>query len=242
METFYTDPEGFLGTGASLLADLTLLVYVFLIMPAMIAGFVFARRGHHRPHHKWVMISITTANWFFIIFLMIGAVTFDIADNISDQSDNLRYLTPVIHILFGLPGQLLATYVVYRMLQEDYQVKQAKARGETNLQQYWFNNAKHFMRVTLSLWFVAVALGVTSYLIRYEVVTIDDSSNSPVETPPVTEEADQTTTPATTLESETPDQTITPITTQTPPTVEEIVPQQTQSPSDDDTPEPDDGD
>ena len=34
----YTQPAGFLGTGASLLADITLLVYLLLILPALIRG------------------------------------------------------------------------------------------------------------------------------------------------------------------------------------------------------------
>ena len=40
---------GLLGTGASLLADLTLLAYLLLIVPGMLAGFVFARRKHFEP-------------------------------------------------------------------------------------------------------------------------------------------------------------------------------------------------
>lgn len=237
METFYTDPDGFLGTGASLLADLTLIAYIFLIVPAMIAGFVFARRGHYRPHHKWTMVTITGINWFLIIFLMFGAVTYDIAEKLPDQPDNARYLTPAIHMLFGVPGQLLATYIVYRMLREDYQVNRAKARGETNMEQYWFTSAKPFMRATLGLWLLAATFGIFSYLVRYEVVDVATDSGTPAATEEVVP-----------LETEAPDQTQTPqspdATEEALPTLEITIPAETETPELDDssmrTREPDD--
>lgn len=183
----YLQPQGFLGTGASLLADLTLLAYVLLIVPGMIAGYVFARQGKHRPHHKVTMIVITVVNWLFIFFLMIAAYRFDVAGNIAEQPANARYLMPTIHALLGLPAQLLATYIIYRMLREDAQVAAAKARGEPKeqLRKYWFLNTKPFMRVALLLWLATALLGVFNYLIRYEV--LPSFGTSPV-APLVTEE------------------------------------------------------
>ncbi|MEZ4667915.1 MAG: DUF420 domain-containing protein [Anaerolineae bacterium] len=168
----YLEPQGFLGTGASLLADLTLLAYVLLIVPGMIAGFVFARRGKHRPHHKMTMIAITVFNWLLIIFLMIVAYRFDVVDNISKQPTNPRYLMPTIHGILGLVAQVLATYVIYRMLREDAQVAAAKKRGASKdeLRQYWFLSAKPFMRLTITLWLITSLLGVFNYLIRYDLL------------------------------------------------------------------------
>lgn len=166
----YLDPHGFLGTGASLLADLTLLAYVLLIVPGMVAGFVFARQGRHRPHHKWVMIGVTGINWVLIGFLMLAAFTFDVAGNFKDQPGNVRYLLPAVHGLLGLPAQLLATFIVVRMLVEDWQVARAKKRGESDLQKYWFKGAKWTMQVTLWLWLATAALGIVIYLVRYEAI------------------------------------------------------------------------
>ena len=84
----YLQPAGFLGTGASLLADITLLAYVLLIVPGMIAGFVFARRGKHRPQHKLMMMTITVVNWLLILFLMLFAYRYDVAGNIASQPTN----------------------------------------------------------------------------------------------------------------------------------------------------------
>lgn len=166
----YLEPPGFLGTGASLLADLTLIAYLLLIVPTMIGGAVLARRGLHRPHHKWLMIWVTVINWVLILVLMVVAYNFDVIDNIAAQPGNPRYLLPTIHGLLGLPAQLLATYIVYRMLREDAQVARAKARGERNLKQYWYLGAKPAMRISLALWLLTTAFGVASYLVRYEVI------------------------------------------------------------------------
>lgn len=170
MADLYLDPEGFLGTGASLIADLTLLAYILLILPAMITGFVFARRGMHRPHHKYIMTGITIVNWVLIIVLMLVAYDFDVADNISDNTGNGRYLLPTLHAILGLPAQLMATYIILRMLREDSQVASAKKRGEENLEQYWFKSAKWMMRLTLVLWLATAALGIITYVVRYDVI------------------------------------------------------------------------
>lgn len=170
MDSLYLEPQGFLGTGASLLADLTLIAYIFLIVPGMLAGWVMARRGAHRPQHKFVMNTITLVNWVLILLLMMVAYNFDIADNIGEQPGNARYLVPTIHALLGIPAQLLATYIVFRMWREDTQVARAKQRGETDFEKYWFKNAKWMMQLTLALWLATAAFGVITYTIRYDVI------------------------------------------------------------------------
>lgn len=198
----YLQPQGFLGTGASLLADLSLLAYILLIVPGMIVGYVFARQGKHRPHHQYAMIFITAVNWLLIFFLMIVAYRFDVVANITQQPGNARYLLPTIHGILGLVAQLLATYIIYRMFREDSQVARAKARGESKeqLRKYWFLNAKPFMRVTLLLWLATSLLGIFNYLIRYEVLpTFGAGPVIPVVTeepvPAATQEVDPVITP-----------------------------------------------
>ncbi len=166
----YLEPHGFLGTGASLLADLTLIAYLLLIIPAMVIGFGFARRKLFRPYHKWTMTSILIVNWILILFLMIAAYRFDVFANFPDQPGNTRYLLPAIHGAIGLIAQVLATYVVYRMFREDSQVARAKARGEKDTSKYWFRSAKPVMRLTLTLWLITAALGVFNYLTRYDLI------------------------------------------------------------------------
>lgn len=181
----FLEPPGFLGTGASLLADLTLIAYVLLLLPAMIVGTVFARRGLHRPHHKWAMIAITAVNWLLIVFLMVAAFLTDVAPNLGTQPANPRYALPAVHALFGLPAQLLATYVVIRMLIEDHQVARARQRGERDLQRYWFRAAKPMMWVTLVLWVLTTSSGIITYLTRYNVIAVPGAA---VPSPAATQE------------------------------------------------------
>ena len=192
----FLEPPGFLGTGASLLADLTLIAYFLLIVPGMLAGYFSARRGHHRPHHKWLMVFVTLANWLLIIFLMWAAFTTDVVPNVSSRYRDLRYLMPVVHAVLGGPAQLLATFIVLRMLWEDYQVARAKKRGEADLQSYWFKSAKSTMRVTLILWLVVAGIGIASYFVRYDVIKLPRVGDAPppvatqeLEAPPSTEAA-----------------------------------------------------
>jgi hypothetical protein len=183
----YLEPPGFLGTGASLLADLTLLAYLLLIIPGMIVGSLFARWGLHRPHHKWAMTIITIVNWVLILTLMIAAYRFDVAENVTQTPGMPRYLLPTVHALFGVPAQALATFIVVRMFIEDYQVARAKARGERDTRRYWFRGAKWTMRLSLALWLITASFGVASYLVRYNVIPTPAGGGAPapISTPEV---------------------------------------------------------
>jgi predicted lipoprotein with Yx(FWY)xxD motif/uncharacterized membrane protein YozB (DUF420 family) len=172
----YLNPPGFLGTGASLLADVTLLAYVLLLVPGMLIGFYYARINKHRPQHRNIMIAITVINWILIFWLMIVAFSYDVGPNLGTQPGNARYLTPSVHAALGAVAQLLATYVVYRMIREDTQVAAAKKRGETDTSRYWFKSAKITMRIVLGLWLIVSVLGVLSYLIRYDVLKLGGSA------------------------------------------------------------------
>jgi uncharacterized membrane protein YozB (DUF420 family) len=200
------ETPGFLGTGASLLADLTLLAYILLILPGMILGFIFARQGYHRPRHKGLMIGITVANWLLIIFLMMATFMFDVAPNVAEQPTNPRYTIPSVHALLGLPAQILATYIVVRMLIEDYQVGQARQRGEKDVSKYWFKAAKPVMRLTLLLWILTASLGIITYLTRYNVIVLPGTSVAdPIQTPesvPPPAETEEVPEPASTEEAD----------------------------------------
>jgi uncharacterized membrane protein YozB (DUF420 family) len=183
----YLQPQGFLGTGASLLADLTLLAYILLLVPGMIVGFVFARRGKYRPNHKYTMMTITAVNWVLIIFLMLVAYSYDVMGNIGQQTSNPRYLIPSIHGVLGLVAQVLATYVIFRMLREERDVAAAKKRGEPKdkISRFYFTSAKYFMRTILALWLIISLLGIFNYLIRYDLLPNNQPTTS---VPAVTEE------------------------------------------------------
>jgi uncharacterized membrane protein YozB (DUF420 family) len=147
---------GFFGTGASLLADLTLVAYVFLLVPAMLVGFFFARRKWFEPHHKMTMTTITIANWVLILALMVGSYSAGVLPRLGENISNPRYLLPTLHLITGALAQFTATYLVIRMWFED------QLPG-------WFKvqNIKRPMRFTLAGWLVTVLLGVGIYFTWY---------------------------------------------------------------------------
>ncbi len=168
---------GFLNTGASLLADITLLAYIFLIIPAMLVGFVFARRKMFEPYHKFVMTGITLFNWVLIFFIMAVSYGDSVAPNVPDELSDRNYLIPTIHLLTGGLAQLLATYLVIRMWFE----KQLPD---------WFKvkNIKLFMRTTLALWLITALLGIGIYFTWYGSTDAQTVSPDDTDTPAVTEE------------------------------------------------------
>ena len=191
-----TDP-GFLGTNAPLIADLTLLAYLLLIVPAMVIGFFFARRKWFEPHHKFTMTGITLLNWFLIAFVMAVSYSDSVAPQIPENLNENAFFFPTIHLFTGAVAQTLATYLVIRMWFE-------------NQLPAWFKvkNIKRYMRTTLTFWLLTAAIGVTIYFTWYVETGEDSGSPEPVATeeaivPGSTEEASSgeiTPEPATTEE------------------------------------------
>ncbi|RMG73761.1 MAG: hypothetical protein D6711_10240 [Chloroflexi bacterium] len=167
-----TEP-GFLGTNAPLSADLTLIAYLLLIVPAMLIGFYFARRKWFEPHHKLVMTVITILNWVLILLVMAVSYSENVAPGLSDNINDRLILIPLIHLIFGATAQLLATYLVIRMWLE-------KSLPD------WFKvkNIKRYMRLTLFLWLLTASVGAFTYFTWYVV----DTSASTQIVPPVTTE------------------------------------------------------
>lgn len=162
---------GFLGTGASLAADVALLAYIFLIVPAMLVGFRFARRQMFVPHHKLTMTTITLVNWAIILYLMAVSYSRSVAANIPQGLNQPFFLSPTIHLLTGLTAQIIGSILVLRMWLEN--VLPPRLR---------FEPIKPWMRLTLGLWLVTATLGVITYLIWYGVPFAGGKGGTPAET------------------------------------------------------------
>ena len=162
---------GFLGTNASLLADLTLLAYILILLPLMAVGFFYARRKWFEPHHKYVMTSITLLNWLLILFVMASSFATSVAPNIPKNLNQLFVLFPAIHIVTGGLAQLIATYLVIRMWFENQLPDGLKVK-----------NIKLYMRTTLFLWVVTALLGITIYITWYGNTSAGSTDDVP---PPV---------------------------------------------------------
>ncbi|MCC6615391.1 MAG: DUF420 domain-containing protein [Anaerolineae bacterium] len=154
---------GFLGTGASTLADLTLIVYIALLIPAMLIGFTYARRKKFDSHHKPIMTAITLFNWFLIGFLMFASYRQNVLPELGQNLSQPSYLLPTLHLVIGGLAQIVATYLVIRMWFES----QLPA---------WFkvNNIKRYMRFTLAGWLIAALLGIGIYITWYAAGSTSD--------------------------------------------------------------------
>jgi uncharacterized membrane protein YozB (DUF420 family) len=148
---------GILGTGARLSSDITLLAYIFMIVPGMIIGFGFARRKMFVPHHKMVMTSIVIINWILIGLVMYLSYSQFVAPSVPEKlgSDPI-ILTPFVHLLLGLSAQVMGTILVLRMWLEKVLPK-------------WmlFEPIKFWMRLTLVLWLLAAIMGAVTYVTWY---------------------------------------------------------------------------
>jgi uncharacterized membrane protein YozB (DUF420 family) len=170
------DAPGFLGTGASLSRDITLLIYILLLAPAMIIGFIFARRKMFAPYHKFTMTGITIFNWILIIIIMAVSYSRYVAPSLPGYLSDVRGAVATLHLLTGLIAQLLATYLVIMMWTERTPLEKAVP--------FRFKNIKRPMRLTLALWLTTVVLGIGIYLTWYVAAPGGDTG-----TPIATEEA-----------------------------------------------------
>jgi|GEM_PF-4350566 len=169
--------EGFFGTGASRMADLTVLAYAFILMPAMIAGGVLAVNKKFVPHHQLVMTFIVVLNWGLIAFTMYSS--FDYVASGDNVPDEFAYQTlPFIHAGLGIVAQVLATLLVVRMWFEE------------NLPDGMRFAVKTPMRLTLALWLITALLGLGTYVSWYDLGGSDsgDGDTAPLSTPESTEE------------------------------------------------------
>jgi uncharacterized membrane protein YozB (DUF420 family) len=144
---------GFLGTGASLAADLSLLAYIVLLVPGMLVGFSFARRHLFVPHHKLTMTTITLVNWGIILYLMLNSYRLAVAPDVPRNLNQIGALLPSLHLLTGAAAQIIATILVIRMWFENSLPSSLR-----------FEPIKPWMRLTLALWLVTAALGISIYV------------------------------------------------------------------------------
>lgn len=182
---------GFLGTGASMLADLTLIAYIVLLIPAMLIGLFYARRKKFDSHHKPIMTFITLFNWALIGFLMFASYRQNVLPELGQNLSRPSHLLPTLHLAIGGLAQIVATYLVIRMWFE----KQLPD---------WFKVAriKRYMRFTLAGWLIAALLGIGIYITWYAAGPTSDPA-APITadaTPEVTQEAAPEATPEVTAE------------------------------------------
>ncbi|GAB4544346.1 MAG: hypothetical protein OHK0023_01000 [Anaerolineae bacterium] len=209
--------KGFMGTGASLASDISLLAYVILLIPLMLYGYWAARRQLFNPHHKTAMTLVTLINWGVIAYLM--AVSYSGAVPFYSQNDPNKIIIPTIHLITGGIAQILGTVNLIRMWFE-YRLPSALR----------YEPIKPQMRLTLLLWIITALLGISIYITWYGV-PFQPRTTAPVTTPEpgATPEATQDgANPAATAD---PAATAAPTEAATPAATEDVTPEATEAPA-----------
>jgi uncharacterized membrane protein YozB (DUF420 family) len=102
--------EGFLGTGATVGADVNLLAQVTMAL-ALGGGAWLARRKYYFAH-GCVQASVVGANLFFIFWVMLQSFSRQVAPQVPAGLSDRYYLVAFAHAVAGAAAELLGIYVV----------------------------------------------------------------------------------------------------------------------------------
>lgn len=145
------DAPGFLGTEASLGADLALVGSIIVAL-AFSVGAWLALRGRYEAH-RWVQTGGAALNALLVFGLMIPSLlSVDPAENVDLPASAFLYMTG--HEIIGAIALIFGLYVVLR---------------GNNLvpERLKFNNYKPYMRWAYGLYIAATLIGVAVYAVLY---------------------------------------------------------------------------
>jgi uncharacterized membrane protein YozB (DUF420 family) len=145
--------KGFLGTGATFVADLNLVVQ--LIMAAtLITG---ARLAKHRLYkaHGICQTTVLLLNLFMIGLVMWPSFQEQVKPMLSKGLHKWYYEVAILHAVLGTTAELLGLYIVIV--------------AGTNVLPQWlqFKHWKGWMRTELVLWAIVLLSGVGTYYAWY---------------------------------------------------------------------------
>lgn len=145
--------NGFLGTGATLRADLNLVVQVSMGL-ALLVGMLLARRRNFRAH-KYVQSSVMILNLVMIFLIMAPSFHRQVQPQVPGGLREAYYLVPYIHATLGTIAEVLGLYIV---LVAATKILPRKLR---------FKRYKPWMRTELALWWLVVLIGISTYYVWY---------------------------------------------------------------------------
>lgn len=148
MNTFLNLP-GFLGTQASNLSDLTL-VLVLLTAILFTIGWQLARHKQYETH-RWVQTVAACLNAVVVLGVMIRSFVVHILPGIPGKLLQGDYGITTVHAIVGTIGLLLGLFVVLR-------------GNELVPKGLRFKNYKLFMRISYAMYMLATFTGVIVYV------------------------------------------------------------------------------
>lgn len=142
---------GFLGTGASLGADITLIIQLIFFF-GLSFGVISQLLRKFRAH-DFIQAPIVFLNFFFIIFLMVASfVEQEVPTTLIRRPTDLYYITPFIHAGLGIVTQGLATYC----LLAGFKILPRK-----------IGTLRYFMWATYGFWIITITFGLATYGVWY---------------------------------------------------------------------------
>jgi uncharacterized membrane protein YozB (DUF420 family) len=151
MKNFINHP-GFLGTHASFISDLTLII-ILLSAILFTIGWQLARHKRFNAH-RWVQTVNASINAIVVLSVMINSFALHILPGIPGKLLVGDYAVTTIHACIGMAGLLLGIFVVLR----------ANKLVPKRLR---FKNYKRFMRTSYELYMAATLLGLIVYIEVY---------------------------------------------------------------------------
>lgn len=145
--------SGFLGTGATLRADVNLVVQLLMGL-TLLVGMLLARGKRFRAH-KLCQSSVMLLNLVMIAAVMSPSFHHQVQPQLPSGLRDSYYLVATLHAGLGTVAQLLGLYIV---LAAATSVLPPRLR---------FKRFKPWMRTELALWWVVVLLGVGTYYVWY---------------------------------------------------------------------------
>lgn len=145
--------NGFLGTAATLGADVSLLMQILFYIAICVAVVAQRRRKYH--WHDRIMTTVVVGNLFFIIFIMMSSFAReDIAGTLPQRPDDPHFSIPGIHAVLGL---LAEGFAIYSLL-----------AGRKILPRK-IGRLRYWMWTTFAFWTLAFAVGLGTYYRWYVV-------------------------------------------------------------------------
>jgi uncharacterized membrane protein YozB (DUF420 family) len=141
----------FLGAGARLSADITLAIEIAIGL-TLIIGMVIARRQGYGSH-AWCQSAVVVPNLIVIALVMAPAFPSQVAPKIRTRLAHPYYAVATAHATMGCIAELLGLYIIL--------VAGTRIPLPKRLR---FVRDKLWMRAELVIWWLALLLGVATYV------------------------------------------------------------------------------
>jgi len=146
------DRRGFLGTNASLAADISLLVGIVVAL-LLTLGVIMAVRRRYTTH-RWIQTTAVALNIIQVLAIMAGSFRRSAEPGIPERLGQPYYLVATVHAAIGSLALLFGAFVALR-------------GNELVPRILKFNNYKLWMRSAYGLYMLATLLGVGVYFTWY---------------------------------------------------------------------------